>query len=444
MRIHHRWLALLHRRMLFQLMTLLLFASTAPSQSDVAKETPVKAEALRIRGGFHHLFGKLRAGQPTTIAYFGGSITEGAGPSKEQNTYRALTTQWFKSQFPTAKITEVNAGIGGTGSDLGVFRLSDDVLSHHPDLIFVEFAVNDSSTESLTILKAMEGIVRQVWKADPQTDLCFIYTYQEKQQPDLENGVFHRAAGLHDQLAEYYGIPAISVALPISQLIGQHKMIPRPPRDAKNVEMPIPQDVVLFSRDGVHPSDAASAIYADTIRQAMPALEAAGRPGPHSLPAPFIADNWEDAKNLPIEARMLHGEWREVTGASVTPNLAHRMPKLWETNSPGAALEFRFKGTAVSIYDMLGPSMGRVRLTLDGKELAAFDSFSPFYRVAPLPIGANLPDGPHTVRLDWDPQQPDRTAFLNREKAKPGFNPSKYEGAYFRPSRILLVGELLP
>ncbi len=42
------------------------------------------------------------------------------------------------------------------------------------------------------------------------------------------------------------------------------------------------------------------------------------------------------------------------------------------------------------------------------------------------------------------PQQPDRTAILNREKVKPGFEPRKYERTYFRPSRILLVGELLP
>lgn len=430
--------------MLFQALTLLLFVAGARTQSEPVKETPVKAEILRARGGFNNLFAKLRAGQPVTIAYFGGSITEGAGASKEQNTYRALTTQWFRNQFPKAKITEVNAGIGGTGSNLGVFRMNDDVLSHHPDLIFVEFAVNDSSGESITILKTMEGIVRQAWKADPKTDLCFIYTYQEKQQSDLESGVFHRAAGLHDQLAEYYGIPAISVALPISQLISQHKMIPRPPRDAKNAEMPVPEGVLLFSRDGVHPCDPAAAVYADTIEQAMPALETADHAGPHPLPTPFVADNWEGAKNLPIEARMLQGEWREVTGASITLNLARRMPKLWETNTPGAVLEFRFKGTAVSLYDMLGPTMGQVRLTLDGKELPAFDSFSPFYRVAPLPIGANLPDETHTVRIEWDPQQPDRTAILNREKAKPGFNPSKYEGAYFRPSRILLIGELLP
>ena len=34
--------------------------------------------------------------------------------------------------------------MGGTGSDLGVFRLQHDVLRQRPDLVFIEFAVNDA------------------------------------------------------------------------------------------------------------------------------------------------------------------------------------------------------------------------------------------------------------------------------------------------------------
>src|SRR5438046_1607494 len=71
------------------------------------------------------VFAKLKAGQETTIAYFGGSITAAAG-------YRVKTFNWFKETFPQARLVEVNAAIGGTGSDLGAFRCATDVIAKKP------------------------------------------------------------------------------------------------------------------------------------------------------------------------------------------------------------------------------------------------------------------------------------------------------------------------
>ena len=62
------------------------------------------------------VFTKLKGDQPVTIAYFGGSITAASG-------YRVQVTKWFREHFPKAEVHEVNAAIGGTGSDLGAFPL---------------------------------------------------------------------------------------------------------------------------------------------------------------------------------------------------------------------------------------------------------------------------------------------------------------------------------
>ena len=56
--------------------------------------------------------------------------------------------------------------IAFTGSDLGVFRVQQDVLSKQPDLLFVEFAVNDGGAAPEQIIRCMEGIVRQTWRAN--------------------------------------------------------------------------------------------------------------------------------------------------------------------------------------------------------------------------------------------------------------------------------------
>ena len=92
------------------------------------------------------------------------------------NGWRNLTTAWLKEQYPNAQITEVAASIGGTGSDLGAFRLANDVLTKNPDLVFVEFAVNDGDKQPKNIWRQMEGIVRQIWKKNATTDIVFCYT----------------------------------------------------------------------------------------------------------------------------------------------------------------------------------------------------------------------------------------------------------------------------
>src|SRR5436853_5175278 len=100
--------------------------------------TTVYGEALsecQSRAGLPHILGKLAGSNTVRIAYLGGSITAQEG-------WRPKTLKWFRDQFPAAKVQEINAAIGGTGSDLGVFRLKHDVLDKDPDLLFIEFAVN--------------------------------------------------------------------------------------------------------------------------------------------------------------------------------------------------------------------------------------------------------------------------------------------------------------
>jgi lysophospholipase L1-like esterase len=434
--------------------TLLGVTSTMMVQTTQAIEpqniAPVAAQVVRARGGLGNVWPKLQAGKDVTIAYFGGSITVGSGASNVGKTsYRALMTQWFRQKFPQSKITEVNAAIGGTGSDLGAFRMGHDVLRHQPDLIFVEYAVNDSGYSNELILRGMEGIIRQAWRANPLTDLCFIYTYQTNQQADFDKGFFHRAAGVHDTLAEYYGIPAISVATPIAQMIREGKMLGRPTKDAEGNAQPVPAGMLLFANDGVHPLDVAMASYAQTIQEALPQLAAVGKPGPHTLKTPLMADNWENAKLVPIEQSMLSAGWKKLSAdeEGLGKTFGNRMPAIWEATKPGEKLTFKFRGTAARIYDLLGPDAAQVWITLDGKKsdkpVARFDSYSSYHRPGTLSIGSNLPDGEHTVEIEIDAQQPDRSSVTDKESKKPDFNPNKYNGTAWRIGGLLLIGDIV-
>ena len=98
---------------------------------------------------------KAENGEPVTIAVLGGSITQGTISSgakdnqlKTKNCYAEIFFAWWRETFPNSKVTVVNAGIGATDSYLGVHRVQEDVLDFHPDVVLIEYSVNDAGTNT--------------------------------------------------------------------------------------------------------------------------------------------------------------------------------------------------------------------------------------------------------------------------------------------------------
>lgn len=143
---------------------------------------------------------KLQAGEEVTVAYLGGSITQGSGADGE-TCYAALTTKWLKEQFPDAKINYVNAGIGATGSYIGVHRCDTQVLSSDPDLVFIDFSVNDTSDRIAINKLTYEGLIRKIWQYDSAPGIICIAMTQE-------DGTSVQSA--HGEVTSKYSIPLIS------------------------------------------------------------------------------------------------------------------------------------------------------------------------------------------------------------------------------------------
>ena len=399
---------------------------------------PVSAELVRARDGLGNVLAKLRAGGEVRLGYLGGSITAAGG-------WRVQTRAWFAEQFPSAQVREINAAIGGTGSDLGVFRVHRDVLQHKPDLLFVEFAVNDGGAAPERIWQAMEGIVRQTWAADPRTDICFVYTYRVGYEQELGQGQCPRAAAAMEMLADHYGIPSINVALRVVQL----------QRDGKLVfqsDAPAPDGIIRFSSDGVHPLDDGHRIYTEVIAGAVQAMQSGSQAVDHArkLGEPWVADHWQAAKMVPLTREMLSGAWSPLDEQSpLARSFGPRMGTLWETEQPGSKLTFRFRGSQAKLYDLLGPDGGQVIVTVDGqtrdKPVPRFDSYCTYHRIATLAVADGLdPDQIHTATVEVHPDQPDRQSVAFRLK-----NPDeelktpKYQGTRLRVSHIMLLGDLV-
>jgi hypothetical protein len=403
----------------------------------------VPAQECRPRNGLPNFFAKAAtAGAEVKVAYLGGSITAQPG-------WRPKTLAHFQKTFPTAKFSEINAAIGGTGSDLGVFRLKQDVLDANPDLLFVEFAVNDGGADPQQIFRCMEGIVRQTWRTLPECDIAFVYTITEQLVPPLLEGKFPRAASAMEKVADHYGIPTIHMGMEVARLAKAGKLewkapLPKTPDDKAKLG-----DRFVFAPDSVHPHvETGHELYLQAVTRSLPVIrEASKTTGLHQLGKPLIATNYEHAKLLPITAAALSKDFAllDAKTDAFGKRWANRMTTLNKGSQPGATLTFKFKGTRAAIYDIIGPDCGQVIVTVDDqppRTVPRFDSYCTYHRLATLGLGSELPDQVHTVKIEIHPQQPDKAKILATRNNKMD-KPERFDGTAFYPGAILLVGELV-
>jgi S-formylglutathione hydrolase FrmB len=399
------------------------------------------AVECRERSGLPNVLAKLRNGGEVRIGYLGGSITA-------QDGWRPKTLAWFRDRYPKAKIGEINAAIGGTGSDLGVFRLKHDVLDLKPDLLFVEFAVNDSGTSPDQIHRCMEGIVRQTLKNDPATDICFVYTLTGDMLKTLQQDRFPRAASAMEKVADHYGIPSIHMGLEVARLEKAGKLIFKGEKPKTDAEKAALDGKILFSPDSVHPfTDSGHRLYLEAVVRSMAAIEKAGQPGSHPLPPPLVVDNFEKAKMIPLSRAKLSAGWKILNPdtESLAKSFGKRMPEVWKATEPGETLSFRFRGTTARIYDLLGPDCGQVTVTLDDRPPVVsprFDAYCTYHRLATLSVGESLPDAEHTVTITIHPEQPDKAKILSQRNEKID-DPKRFDGTAWYAGAILLIGDIL-
>lgn len=390
-----------------RLLSLLVLATIDLSTLTRAEEAPPTRTLGRV-------FEKLKAGQPTTVAYFGGSITAAAG-------YRVKTLKWFVDTFPKAKVTEVHAAIGGTGSDLGAFRCGADVVAKNPDLVFVEFSINDGSPSNEFRKATMEGIVRQLWSAPSKPEIVFLYTTSR----DLN----HPRVS-HPAVAKYYGIPDIDLQPSFVEAL-KRPDLPKPTEEQlKKPNLDWSKPGQIFISDTVHPNDLGHTIYAETIIAWLKTqIDAKPSPLPR-LGAPMVSEEFARVAMVAPTKAKLTGEWETLAPDEKSGKIGRYRDGAINARQGGDALEFEFEGTALGIYQSVQADGGKYEWTIDdgvslpgdpsyggprgakkGTSDTAPGKYFPRYSYTMLTTG--LPSGKHVLKLRVLPEH-DATSTGNR------------------------------
>ena len=199
---------------------------------------------------------KAKSGQDVTVAFIGGSITQGAGAVPiNTKAYAYQTYEHFKNEFGTGdNIHFIKGGVGGTPSELGMIRFERDILREgtvNPDLVVIEFAVNDEDDE--TKGRCYECLIRKALSLSKDTAVLLIYA------------VFADDWNLQERLSPCgfrYQLPMASVRDAVVEQF--YKKLGKGRVVSKN----------QFFYDRFHPTNAGHKIMADTIMNLIRAVDA--------------------------------------------------------------------------------------------------------------------------------------------------------------------------
>ena len=194
-----------------------------------------------------NLMKRAANGESLVIGFLGGSITQGSLSSTPKTCYAYLVYEWWKKSFPNAAFSFVNGGIGGTTSHYGGARAWKDVLCYRPDIVTVDFSVNDDANEFFE--ETYEGTLRRLLAAPSSPAVVVL------------NNVFYdtgkNAQDYHNRIADHYGIPHVSIKDTVYPDVESSKIVRAD-----------------ITPDNLHPNDKGHRLVADEICKLLDSIKA--------------------------------------------------------------------------------------------------------------------------------------------------------------------------
>ncbi len=343
-----------------------------------------------------------------TVAFLGGSITE-------MNGFRPIIMESLKKRFPKTQFSFTSQGKGSTCSDTGAFRLEEDILTPAmPDLLFVEFAVNDNQDGNKTkeeSIRAMEGIVRHALKANPCMDIIISLLVNDNHLHHIQKGIAPTAYLANLKVAGHYGIPVANIGAELANRIAAGTFTKKQYGDC-------------------HPDPAGNRLVADVQERIFDAASfgkpfTGGELKRHSLPKPLDPLCYENGRFLPFD-RVWRGEGWLLSKPDVSGLKCHAANRyqLSSVNlhayKPGAMCSFSFEGNAAGLYVTTSSDVGMLDVSVDGGPSRRLSLWRSTYSKTlhypfTLMLAENLKDGPHTITMTIAPEKhPDSSGHACR------------------------------
>ncbi len=350
--------------------------------------------------------------EPLNVVFFGGSVTWGANASDPQRTsYRGRMMTWLREKYPHTPITFHDAAIGGTGSQLGIHRLGRDVLSCAPDLVFLDFTVNDNAEGSdVEQLASYEHLVREMLAHGIAVMPVLMAFRWHAENTDAPLPARHQD---HLKIAAAYGLPAANTVDYIRAKVKSEGLDPA-------------KDIWNIGNDGAHPGDEGYQLLFEAVRNRYEL--AITETTPSVIPPETVFENLYSKTTRLLLADQPPAGWvraKTYRTALWFDGLSSRwmgnVALAAAANRP-AAIELEFEGSQIGFFGERNGFAPDVKIWIDGQPVPARDSkdggtrwHMASDRFAPAQKGSGnlfiwqlisntLTDGKHTLRIEpvWE------------------------------------------
>lgn len=287
---------------------------------------------------------RAERGEHLTIGFLGGSITEGSLSSSPKKCYAYLVFEWWRETFPQAEFSYVNGGIGGTTSHYGVARAVADVLMYQPDLVVVDFSVNDEPDAFFQ--ETYEGLLRKIlgWGSAPAVLLLNNVYYDTGEN----------AQEYHNAVGDHYQVPHVSIKNTLYRDILRGKY--------RREEL---------TKDGLHPNDRGHMLVAGQIIGVLEQIRALMHESEEdcALPAPMTENSYESARRLTIREVSPKLLGFRADAAEKTGHLDH-FKNGWIGRKVGDSIVFEVEASCIAVQyrkSVRHPALSAL-LVFDGDE----------------------------------------------------------------------------
>ena len=113
------------------------------------------------------------ANRTVNIVFHGHSVPSGYFDTPVVDTFNAyphLVHRIVKERYPHAVVNVITTAIGGENAVAGAARFADDVLTHRPDVVIIDYALNDRGVAG--VVKAWEDMIQRAKAAGVKVILC--------------------------------------------------------------------------------------------------------------------------------------------------------------------------------------------------------------------------------------------------------------------------------
>lgn len=342
-----------------------------------------KEAGILNRGNLTRLKGfmnRAAKGERLTVGFIGGSITQGFSATDPGKCYAARTVAWLRKIYPNTEFAYVNAGIGATDSQFGAARVQEDLLQRLPDLVFVEFSVNDHSTPHFC--ETYEGLVRQIYGSASAPAMVLIHNVY------YDTG--KSAAYYHAQVGRHYDLPCISIQNSIYPAVAAGRL---------------PAEKI--TADFLHPNDLGHELVASVITNFLEKVIHDKTQEPQEIfPAPLTENAYEHCMRLQY-SNSTPGKSVFVEDMTPQRDITDIFRNGWSAGEKGAYLEFAFRGTGAAVqYRRVkdGPAPIATAVVDENPETACVldGTFDETWgdKMELATIAEHLPYGEHRVRIE--------------------------------------------